>query len=204
MAWRSQPYRIADLAGKVSPYLIYCASSAATIGSTGEATCSGPGTVTITASAPENLQITVNNGVQNTSNTVTGTASLTCQLESSLSSLGDAVTVWSCNLRASGLTPANLHGAVWRFLSDKVSDTVSSMSSPLLPFEFWRQCLREDSVRQLRMAPCVLRPMSWRSFRGRRRLHVSHSAAASASNPQYWVVPHSRCGGVHLPCCLGL
>src|SRR5215469_14302269 len=45
---------------------------AATIGSTGEATCSAPGTVTITASAPENLQVTVNNGVQNTSPTVTG------------------------------------------------------------------------------------------------------------------------------------
>jgi hypothetical protein len=52
---------------------------AATIGSTGEATCSAPGTVTITASAPENLSFTVNNGVQNTSKTVTGTATLTCQ-----------------------------------------------------------------------------------------------------------------------------
>ena len=28
--------------------------------------CSAPGTVTITASAPQNLQFTVNNGVQNT------------------------------------------------------------------------------------------------------------------------------------------
>jgi hypothetical protein len=52
---------------------------AANIGSTGEATCSAPGTVTITASAPENLSFTVNNGVQNTSKTVTGTATLTCQ-----------------------------------------------------------------------------------------------------------------------------
>jgi ketopantoate reductase len=52
---------------------------AATIGSTGEATCSAPGTVTVTASAPENLQVTVNNGVQNTSPTVTGTATLICQ-----------------------------------------------------------------------------------------------------------------------------
>src|SRR5438093_11201800 len=52
---------------------------AATIGSTGEATCSAPGTVTVTASAPQNLQFTVNNGVQNTSATVTGTAALTCQ-----------------------------------------------------------------------------------------------------------------------------
>jgi hypothetical protein len=52
---------------------------AATIGSTGEATCSAPGTVTVTASAPENLQVTVNNGVQNTSLTVTGTATLICR-----------------------------------------------------------------------------------------------------------------------------
>src|SRR5215469_4711429 len=52
---------------------------AATIGTTGEATCSAAGTVTVTASAPENLQVTVNNGVQNTPNTATGTASLTCQ-----------------------------------------------------------------------------------------------------------------------------
>lgn len=52
---------------------------AATIGSTGEATCSAPGTITITASAPENLSVTVNNGIQNTSTTVSGTASLTCQ-----------------------------------------------------------------------------------------------------------------------------
>jgi hypothetical protein len=52
---------------------------AATIGSTGEVTCSAPGTVTITASAPQNLSFTVNNGVQNTSMTVSGTATLTCQ-----------------------------------------------------------------------------------------------------------------------------
>ena len=52
---------------------------AATIGSTGEATCSAPGTITVTASAPQNLQFTVNNGVQNTSTTVSGTATLTCQ-----------------------------------------------------------------------------------------------------------------------------
>ncbi len=52
---------------------------AATIGSTGEATCSAPGTVTVTASAPQNLQVTVNNGVQNTSATVSGTAMLICQ-----------------------------------------------------------------------------------------------------------------------------
>ena len=52
---------------------------AASIGPTGEAICSAPGMVTITASAPENLQLTVNNGVQNTSPTITGTATLTCQ-----------------------------------------------------------------------------------------------------------------------------
>jgi hypothetical protein len=52
---------------------------AATIGSTGEATCSAPGTVTITATAPENLQLTVNNGVQNTASSVSGTATLDCQ-----------------------------------------------------------------------------------------------------------------------------
>ena len=54
-------------------------TTAATIGSTGDATCSAPGTVTVTASAPQNLQFTVNNGVQNTSVTVTGTATLICQ-----------------------------------------------------------------------------------------------------------------------------
>jgi len=52
---------------------------AATIGSTGEATCSAPGTVTVTASAPENLQFTISNGIQNTSASVSGTATLTCQ-----------------------------------------------------------------------------------------------------------------------------
>jgi len=35
-------------------------TTAASIGSTGEATCLGPGTVTVTASAPQNLQLTVN------------------------------------------------------------------------------------------------------------------------------------------------
>jgi hypothetical protein len=54
-------------------------TTAATIGSSGDATCSAPGTVTVTASAPQNLQFTVSNGVQNTSATVTGTATLICQ-----------------------------------------------------------------------------------------------------------------------------
>lgn len=54
-------------------------TAAATIGSTGEATCSAPGTITVTATAPENLQFTVNNGIQNTAANVSGTATLTCQ-----------------------------------------------------------------------------------------------------------------------------
>ena len=52
---------------------------AASIGSTGEATCSAAGTVTITATAPQNLQFTISNGIQNTSATVSGTGTLVCQ-----------------------------------------------------------------------------------------------------------------------------
>jgi hypothetical protein len=48
------------------------------IDSLGSATCKMPGLVTITASAPANLQFTVGSGVNNTSATVTGTAMLTC------------------------------------------------------------------------------------------------------------------------------
>jgi hypothetical protein len=55
---------------------------AATIGSTGEVICSAPGTVNITASPPQNLQFTLNNGVQNTSATVSGTAMLIYQQRS--------------------------------------------------------------------------------------------------------------------------
>jgi hypothetical protein len=54
-------------------------TAGASIGSTGEATCLGPGTVTVTASAPENLQLTINNGVQNTAPTIRGTGTLICQ-----------------------------------------------------------------------------------------------------------------------------
>ena len=54
-------------------------TQAATIGSTGKATCSAAGTVTVTATAPENLQFTISNGIQNTSATVSGTGTLTCQ-----------------------------------------------------------------------------------------------------------------------------
>ena len=50
----------------------------ASITSLGLSTCLKPGTVTITASAPANLQFTIGSGVNNTSATVTGTASLTC------------------------------------------------------------------------------------------------------------------------------
>jgi len=69
--------QVDGLSWKTSP--TSTGSVAATIGSTGEATCSAPGTVTVTASAPQNLQFTVNNGVQNTSATVSGTAMLICQ-----------------------------------------------------------------------------------------------------------------------------
>jgi hypothetical protein len=54
-------------------------TNAASIGSTGEATCLAPGTVTVTASAPQNLQLTINNGIDNTSTTIRGTAQLVCQ-----------------------------------------------------------------------------------------------------------------------------
>jgi hypothetical protein len=69
--------QVDGLSWKTSPTMT--GTVAATIGSTGEATCSAPGTVTVTASAPQNLSFTVNNGVQNTSMTVSGTAMLICQ-----------------------------------------------------------------------------------------------------------------------------
>ncbi|PYX09658.1 MAG: hypothetical protein DMG88_05310 [Acidobacteria bacterium] len=50
----------------------------ATIDDTGEATCVSPGPVTITATAPADLQITVSNGVQNTSPKVSGNGMLNC------------------------------------------------------------------------------------------------------------------------------
>jgi len=50
----------------------------ATIDGTGEATCLAPGSTTITATAPADLQITVSNGVQNTSPKVSGNAPLNC------------------------------------------------------------------------------------------------------------------------------
>src|ERR1700680_3542608 len=51
-------------------------TNAASVGSTGEATCLAPGTVTVTASAPQNLQLTINKGIDNTSTTIRGTAQL--------------------------------------------------------------------------------------------------------------------------------
>jgi Bacterial Ig-like domain (group 2) len=51
----------------------------ASIGSnTGQATCLAPGTVTITVTAPVNLNLTTNNGINNTSSKVSGTATLVC------------------------------------------------------------------------------------------------------------------------------
>jgi len=50
----------------------------ATIDTAGTATCIAPGAVTVTASAPANLVLTIGTGVQNTSSSVNGTATLTC------------------------------------------------------------------------------------------------------------------------------
>lgn len=50
----------------------------ATVSTNGSATCVSAGQATITATAPAELNITVNNGVNNTSPNVTGTAQLTC------------------------------------------------------------------------------------------------------------------------------
>ena len=53
-------------------------TSIATISDNGSATCVGVGPVTITAQAPADLNITVNNGIDNTSPKVSGTAQLNC------------------------------------------------------------------------------------------------------------------------------
>jgi hypothetical protein len=50
----------------------------ATISDNGSATCVAVGQVTITAKAPTELNLTVNNGIDNTSPKITGTAQLTC------------------------------------------------------------------------------------------------------------------------------
>jgi hypothetical protein len=53
-------------------------AAVATISDGGSATCVAVGQVTITATAPSELNLTVNNGINNTSPKVTGTAQLTC------------------------------------------------------------------------------------------------------------------------------
>ena len=53
-------------------------TSIATINDNGSATCVNVGAVTITAQAPADLNITINNGIDNTSPKVTGTAQLNC------------------------------------------------------------------------------------------------------------------------------
>jgi hypothetical protein len=53
-------------------------STIATIDNDGSATCVAPGQVTITATVPSELNITVNNGINNTSMNVSGTAQLMC------------------------------------------------------------------------------------------------------------------------------
>jgi hypothetical protein len=56
-------------------------STIASIGSnTGQATCNASGTVTVTAQAPADLTFEINNGVHNESTTVTGTATLQCNV----------------------------------------------------------------------------------------------------------------------------
>ncbi len=53
----------------------------ASIGSnTGQATCNASGTVTVTAQAPANLTFTIDNGFQQSSNNVSGTATLQCNV----------------------------------------------------------------------------------------------------------------------------
>src|ERR1700759_5735187 len=51
-------------------------NSIATIDSGGSATCQALGQVTVTAQAPADLNLTLNNGINNTSPNVTGTAQL--------------------------------------------------------------------------------------------------------------------------------
>jgi len=51
----------------------------ATIDDGGAASCKSLGTVTITATAPQDLKITVGSGVSNTSTKISGTAQLVCQ-----------------------------------------------------------------------------------------------------------------------------
>ena len=50
----------------------------ASIDDAGLASCNAAGSVTITASAPQNLQLTVNNGISNTAQTIRGNGTLNC------------------------------------------------------------------------------------------------------------------------------
>lgn len=50
----------------------------ATMDNNGDAKCKSVGTVTITATAPQNLTVTVGTGFNNTSQKISGTAQLTC------------------------------------------------------------------------------------------------------------------------------
>jgi methionine-rich copper-binding protein CopC len=54
-------------------------TAVATIDDLGIATCQAPGSVTVTASAPQNLQLTINNGISNTAVTIRATGTLNCQ-----------------------------------------------------------------------------------------------------------------------------
>lgn len=54
-------------------------TAVASIDDLGLATCQAPGSVTVTASAPQNLQLTINNGISNTAVTIRATATLNCQ-----------------------------------------------------------------------------------------------------------------------------
>ena len=51
----------------------------ASINDVGMASCNAPGKVTITASAPQNLQLTINNGISDTAQTIRSDATLNCK-----------------------------------------------------------------------------------------------------------------------------
>ena len=53
-------------------------SSVGSIDDAGLASCNAAGSVTITASAPVNLQLTISNGISNTAQTIRGTGTLNC------------------------------------------------------------------------------------------------------------------------------
>lgn len=54
-------------------------TAVANIDDLGLATCQAPGSVTVTASAPQNLQLTINTGISNTAVTIRASATLNCQ-----------------------------------------------------------------------------------------------------------------------------